>query len=213
MGKINYGGLKHNNLYLGLVVPSGGWQSLIAVCSISFTNKYIKVTWKFGNQGDQMIWNKNRPIFWKVAKTVAKPIDAKIQTMFLTRLCLPKCYKFVSQGIVILGIFFYQWSYKSSLTGEKLHNLVTLLSNLDDDFPNGNFPVVYCFCFAHSVSSCINVEFIMKNAILFVLMRSSEHSTIKLLKIWVAFTTLHFLRNLWIGPKELVCLYLASFSI
>jgi hypothetical protein len=23
-GKINYGGLKHNSLYLGLVVPSGG---------------------------------------------------------------------------------------------------------------------------------------------------------------------------------------------
>ena len=28
-GKINYGGLKHNSLYLGLVLPSGGWQSLI----------------------------------------------------------------------------------------------------------------------------------------------------------------------------------------
>ncbi len=28
-GKINYGGLKHNNLYLGLVLPSGGWQRLI----------------------------------------------------------------------------------------------------------------------------------------------------------------------------------------
>jgi hypothetical protein len=158
-----------------------------------------------------MIWNKNCPIFWKVTKTVTKPNDAKIQTMFLTRLSWPKCYKFVSQGIVILGIFFYQWSYKSSLTGEKLHNLVTLLAmNLDDEIPNGNFPVVYCFCFAHSVSSCINVEFIMKNAILFVLMRSSEHSTIKLIKIWVAFTTLHFLR---ISPIVLVCLYLASFSI
>jgi hypothetical protein len=23
-GKINYGGLKHSNLYLGLVLPSGG---------------------------------------------------------------------------------------------------------------------------------------------------------------------------------------------
>jgi hypothetical protein len=28
-GKINYGGLKHNSLYLGLVLPSGGSQSLI----------------------------------------------------------------------------------------------------------------------------------------------------------------------------------------
>ena len=28
-GKLNYGGLKHNSLYLGLVLPSGGWQSLI----------------------------------------------------------------------------------------------------------------------------------------------------------------------------------------
>jgi hypothetical protein len=28
-GKINYGGLKHNSLYLGLVLSSSGWQSLI----------------------------------------------------------------------------------------------------------------------------------------------------------------------------------------
>jgi hypothetical protein len=28
-GKINYGGLKHNSLYLGLVLPSGECQSLI----------------------------------------------------------------------------------------------------------------------------------------------------------------------------------------
>ncbi len=28
-GKINYGGWKHNSSYLGLVLPSGGWQSLI----------------------------------------------------------------------------------------------------------------------------------------------------------------------------------------
>ncbi len=28
-GKINYGGLKHNSLYLGPVLPSGGGQSLI----------------------------------------------------------------------------------------------------------------------------------------------------------------------------------------
>jgi len=28
-GKINYGCLKHNRLYLGLVLPSGGWQSLV----------------------------------------------------------------------------------------------------------------------------------------------------------------------------------------
>ncbi len=30
-GKINYGGLKHNSSYLGLVLPSGGSQSLIAI--------------------------------------------------------------------------------------------------------------------------------------------------------------------------------------
>jgi hypothetical protein len=30
-GKINYRGLKHNSLYFGLVLPSGGWQSLITV--------------------------------------------------------------------------------------------------------------------------------------------------------------------------------------
>jgi hypothetical protein len=30
-GKINYGGLKHNSLYLALVLPYGGWQSLIVL--------------------------------------------------------------------------------------------------------------------------------------------------------------------------------------
>jgi hypothetical protein len=30
-GKINYGGLKHNSLYMGLVLPSGVLQSLIRV--------------------------------------------------------------------------------------------------------------------------------------------------------------------------------------
>jgi hypothetical protein len=29
-GKINYGGLKHNSLYTGLVLPSGERKSLIA---------------------------------------------------------------------------------------------------------------------------------------------------------------------------------------
>ena len=49
-------------------------------------------------QGDQIIWNKNCPIFWKVAKTVAKPNNAKIQTMFLNIFFRRKCYKFVAQG-------------------------------------------------------------------------------------------------------------------
>jgi hypothetical protein len=26
---MNYGGLKHNSLYLGLLLTSGGWQSII----------------------------------------------------------------------------------------------------------------------------------------------------------------------------------------
>ncbi len=30
-GKINCGGLKHNSLYLGLELPSDGWQSLIGM--------------------------------------------------------------------------------------------------------------------------------------------------------------------------------------
>ncbi len=29
--KIYYGGLKHNSIYLGLVLQSGGWQSLICM--------------------------------------------------------------------------------------------------------------------------------------------------------------------------------------
>ncbi len=37
-GKINYGGLKHNSLYLGLVLPSGGWQSLILKVLLFYNN-------------------------------------------------------------------------------------------------------------------------------------------------------------------------------
>ena len=33
-------------------------------------------------QCDQMIWKKNRPIFGKVAKTVAKQNNAKLETIF-----------------------------------------------------------------------------------------------------------------------------------
>jgi hypothetical protein len=40
-------------------------------------------TW---DQGDQMIWKKLPNIFLKVAKTVAKPNNAKIQTMFFKQL-------------------------------------------------------------------------------------------------------------------------------
>ncbi len=36
-GKINYGGLKHNSLYLGLGLPSSGWQSLIETHVLSTT--------------------------------------------------------------------------------------------------------------------------------------------------------------------------------
>ncbi len=34
-GKINYGGLKCNSLYLGLVLPSSGWQSLIMIENVT----------------------------------------------------------------------------------------------------------------------------------------------------------------------------------
>jgi len=51
-GKINYGGLKHDSLYLGLVLPSGGWQSLIlkdflGMLSYKKVSKYIflEVLW------------------------------------------------------------------------------------------------------------------------------------------------------------------------
>ncbi len=37
-GKINYDGLKHNSLYLGLVLPSGGRQSLIGMINIAEQN-------------------------------------------------------------------------------------------------------------------------------------------------------------------------------
>jgi len=44
-GKINYGGLKHNSLYLGLELPSDGWQSLIK-CIL--TTRCHKVRVNFG---------------------------------------------------------------------------------------------------------------------------------------------------------------------
>ncbi len=44
-------------------------------------------------QGDQMILEKNRPIFWKVAKTAAKTNNAQIQNTFLNSLFTWKCDK------------------------------------------------------------------------------------------------------------------------
>ncbi len=46
-----------------------------------------------GTQGDQMIWKKLPNIFWIVAKTVAKPNNVEIQTMFLNSLFSWKCNK------------------------------------------------------------------------------------------------------------------------
>ncbi len=46
-----------------------------------------------GTQGDQMIWKKLPNIFWKVAKTDAKPNNAKIQTIFTNSLFSWKCNK------------------------------------------------------------------------------------------------------------------------
>jgi hypothetical protein len=40
-GKINHGGLKHNSLYMGLVLPSGGWQSLIVLSFCVFFVVYF----------------------------------------------------------------------------------------------------------------------------------------------------------------------------
>ncbi len=39
LGKIYYGGFKHNSLYLGLVLPSGGWQSLISYQGIELEHR------------------------------------------------------------------------------------------------------------------------------------------------------------------------------
>jgi hypothetical protein len=39
-GKINYGGLKHNSLYLGLILPSGGWQSIIQKACLFYKSSF-----------------------------------------------------------------------------------------------------------------------------------------------------------------------------
>ncbi len=51
------------------------------------------------SQGDQMTWEKSPNIFWKVAKTVANPNKAKIQTVFLNSLFSWKCNKLVAKGV------------------------------------------------------------------------------------------------------------------
>ncbi len=68
-----------------------------------YQHQNIQQQTKSCKNGDQMIGNKNCPIFLKVAKTVAKPNIAKIQTMFLSNLFKWKCNKYVAQGIAVLG--------------------------------------------------------------------------------------------------------------
>jgi hypothetical protein len=80
-------------------------------------------------QGAQAGWpddsEKNRPIFWKVAKTVAKPNNAKIQNLLLYILFRWKCYELVAQDIA----YCYNELTISSLIGDKSPNLVTLLNS------------------------------------------------------------------------------------
>jgi hypothetical protein len=68
---------------------------------------------------------KNRPIFWKLAKTAVKPNSARIQKHFWTAYLGEKCNKFEAQGTAIFGHFINE-PPKSSLIGEKSPNLVTL---------------------------------------------------------------------------------------
>jgi hypothetical protein len=84
-------------------------------------------------QGTQAGWpddsEKNRPIFWKVAKTVAKTNNAKVQNLLLYILFWWKCYELVAQDINIFGTYCINEPTKSSLSGDKLPNLVTLYSS------------------------------------------------------------------------------------
>ncbi len=50
-----------------------------------------------------MIGKKSPNIFWKEAKTVAKPNKAKIYTRFLNSLFSWKCNKLVAKGVTIFG--------------------------------------------------------------------------------------------------------------
>ncbi len=44
-------------------------------------SNFVFLVW---DQGDQMIWKKIASFFWKVAKTVAKQNNAKLQAPFYT---------------------------------------------------------------------------------------------------------------------------------
>ncbi len=47
--------MKHSNFYLGLVLPSGGWQSLIGLARLGmYRLGYILHLWL--GQGDQLYW-------------------------------------------------------------------------------------------------------------------------------------------------------------
>jgi hypothetical protein len=72
-------------------------SSISSASSISFTCHTI-------SRGTRRL-EKIRPILWKIAKTIAKPNNSKIQTMFLYCLFWWKCNKFVAQGVTIFGLF------------------------------------------------------------------------------------------------------------
>jgi hypothetical protein len=73
---------------------------------------------------------KKCPIFLKVAKTVAKLINAKIQTIFLKSTFRLKFNKFVPRVVTHFWAISppqkITMSLKSSLIGEKSPNLTTL---------------------------------------------------------------------------------------
>jgi hypothetical protein len=52
-------------------------------------------------------FEKNCPIFWKVAKTVAKQNNAKLETI-LNGLFRQKCNKFVAQGFGAISLMSLQ---------------------------------------------------------------------------------------------------------
>ena len=69
-GKVNYGGLKHNSLYFGQVLPYGGWQSLIDFgnnCNLKMhrTSKldYFNRTCKWVLKNHYKTWFKSK-LFW-----------------------------------------------------------------------------------------------------------------------------------------------------
>ncbi len=117
---------------------------------------------------------KNHPIFWKVAKTVAKPNNAKLQNLLLNTLFWWHCYELVAQDIEFnfWGLLL-QWAYK------KLPNWWKITQS---GHPDAECHYVEC-CISYVYAGCCHSEHC-----------NAELSVIIMLNVTFSFCLLNVLR-------------------